>query len=74
VTEVRVGASCARVLGEAMGEIGETINHVHGAVRGGAGSLLTNLSSLLAGFRAAYGVFKQQSSSSHHQGGSSNGD
>src|SRR6266545_957291 len=66
VTEVRVGASCARVLGEA---IGETINHVHGAVRGGAGSLLTNLSSLLAGFRAAYGVFKQQSSSSHHQGG-----
>ena len=74
VTEVRVGASCARVLGEAIGEIGETINHVHGAVRGGAGSLLTNLSSLLAGFRAAYGVFKQQSSSSHHQGGSSNGD
>src|SRR5437867_11420759 len=73
VTEVRVGAACARVLGEAIGEIGETINHVHGAVRGGAGSLLTNFSSLLAGFRAAYGVFKQKSSS-HHEGGSSNGD
>ena len=74
VTEVREGAACARVLGEAIGEIGQTINHVHGAVRGGASSLLTNLSSLLAGFRAAYGVFKHKASSSHHQeGGSSNG-
>src|SRR5438093_2254076 len=73
-TEMREGAARVRMLGEAIGEIGETINHVHGAVRGGASSLLTNLSSLLAGFRAAYGVFKQQSSSSHHQGGSSNGD
>ena len=73
-TEMRVGAARARVLGEAIGEIGQTINHVHGVVRGGAGSLLTNLSSLLAGFRAAYGVFKQKASSSHHQeGGSSNG-
>src|SRR5207253_10303230 len=74
VTEVRVGASCARVLGEAIGEIGETINHVHGAVRGGASSLVMNLTSLLTGFRAAYGVFKHKASSSHHQeGGSSDG-
>jgi uncharacterized protein YoxC len=73
-TEMRVGAARARVLGEAIGEIGQTINHVHGVVRGGAGSLLTNLSSLLAGFRAAYGVFKHKASSSHHQeGGPSNG-
>ncbi len=72
-TEMREAAARARVLGEAIGGIGETINHVHGVVRGGAGSLLMNLSSLLAGFRAAYGVFKQQSSSSTHQGGGSNG-
>jgi len=73
-TEIREGAARARVLGEAIGEIGQTINHVHGAVRGGASSLLTNLSSLLAGFRAAYGVFRHKASSSHHQeGGSSNG-
>jgi uncharacterized protein YoxC len=72
-TEMREGAACARVLGEAIGEIGQTINDVHGAVRGGAGSLLTNLSSLLAGFRAAYGVFKQKSSSHHQEGGGSNG-
>lgn len=72
-TEMREGAACARVLGEAIGEIGHTINDVHGAVRGGAGSLLTNISSLLAGFRAAYGVFTQQSSSHHQEGGGSNG-
>ncbi len=73
-TEIRKGAACARLLGEAIGEIGQTINHVHGVVRGGASSLLTNFSSLLAGFRAAYGVFRHKASSSHHQeGGSSNG-
>ncbi len=72
-TEMREGAACARVLGEAIGEIGQTINDVHGAVRGGAGSLVANLSSLLAGFRAAYGVFRQQASSHHQEGGGSNG-
>ena len=73
-TEIRKGAARARVLGEAIGEIGQTINHVHGAVRGGASSLVMNLTSLLTGFRAAYGVFKHKASSSHHQeGGSSNG-
>jgi uncharacterized protein YoxC len=71
--EMREGAARARVLGEAMGEVGETINQVNGLVRGGAGTLLTNVGSLLAGFRAAYGVFKQKSSESHHRGGSSNG-
>jgi len=73
-TEIKEGAACARLLGEAIGEIGQTINHVHGAVRGGASSLLTNFSGLLAGFRAAYGVFRHKASSSHHQeGGSHNG-
>ena len=73
-TEIRKGAARARVLGEAIGEIGQTINHVHGAVRGGASSLVMNLTSLLTGFRAAYGVFKHKASSSNHQeGGSSDG-
>ena len=71
-SEMREAAARARVLGEAMGGVGETINQVHGLVRGGAGTLLTNLSSLLAGFRAAYGVFKQKAES-HQQGGPSNG-
>jgi len=70
--EMREAAARARVLGEAMGGVGETINEVRELVRGGAGSLLTNVGSLLAGFRAAYGVFAQKSES-HHQGGPSNG-
>jgi len=70
--EMREAATRARVLGEAMGGVGETINEVRELVRGGAGTLLTNVGSLLAGFRAAYGVFTQKSES-HHQGGSSNG-
>ena len=69
---MREAAARARVLGEAMGGVGETINEVRELVRGGAGSLLTNVGSLLAGFRAAYGVFTQKSES-HHQGGPSNG-
>lgn len=71
--EMREAATRARVLGEAMGGVGETINEVRELVRGGAGTLLTNVGSLLAGFRAAYGVFKEKSSESHHQGGPSNG-
>ncbi|MBI3809211.1 MAG: DUF948 domain-containing protein [Nitrospirae bacterium] len=70
--EMREAATRARVLGEAMGGVGETINEVRELVRGGAGTLLTNIGSLLAGFRAAYGVFKQKAES-HHQGGPSNG-
>lgn len=70
--QMQEAAAHARVLGNAIGEVGETINQVHGLVRGGAGTLLTNVGSLLAGFRAAYGVFTKKSES-HQQGGSSNG-
>lgn len=70
--EMREAATRARVLGEAMGGVGETINEVRELVRGGAGTLLTNVGSLLAGFRAAYGVFTQKAES-HQQGGPSNG-
>ena len=70
--EMREAATRARVLGEAMGGVGETINEVREMVRGGAGTLLTNVGSLLAGFRAAYGVFAHKSES-HQQGGPSNG-
>src|SRR2546425_12159006 len=59
-TEMRGGAARVRMLGEAIGEIGQTINHVHGAARGGASSLLTNLSSLLAGGRAAPRGFRHK--------------
>lgn len=70
--EMREAASRARVLGDAMGGVGDTINQVRELVQGGAGTLLTNVGSLLAGFRAAYGVFKQKAEA-HQQGGPSNG-
>jgi hypothetical protein len=74
VTDLREGAARARMLGEAMGEFADTIIHVRRAVRVGASSLLTNFGSLLAGFRAAYGVFRHKASSTHNQeGGGSNG-
>jgi uncharacterized protein YoxC len=71
-SDIREGSSHARILGEAMGEIGQTINQVHGLVRGRAGTLLMNVGSLAAGFRAAFEVLTHKSQS-HHQGGSSNG-
>ena len=71
-TEMRETAARARVLGDAMGEVGETINQVHGLVRGKTGALLMNVGSLVAGFRAAFEVLKQKSQS-HHQGGHPNG-
>lgn len=71
--EMREAASRARVLGDAMGGVGDTINQVRGLVQGGAGTLLTNVGSLLAGFRAAYGVFTQKPESHHQGGGPSNG-
>jgi uncharacterized protein YoxC len=74
VTDMQEAASRARVLGEAIGEIGETINQMNGFARSWTGSLLVNASSLLVGFRAAYGVLKEKSSSRHQQeGGGSNG-
>jgi uncharacterized protein YoxC len=38
--EIRAGAARARVLGEAMGEVGDTIHRVNGLVAGKAGALL----------------------------------
>ena len=64
-TNVREGAAQARVLGDAVGAIGETINQLHGAVRGGAGSLLSNVSGWMAGVRAAFQVLAKRSSSAH---------
>src|SRR3989442_9076985 len=49
-TENGEGADRVRMLGEAIGEIGETINPVPGALRGGARRFLANLHSPLAGF------------------------
>jgi uncharacterized protein YoxC len=58
---LREGSEKAKVLGEAIGGIGETVNQVHGAVRGGAASLWSNAGGLLAGVRAAVRVLSHGS-------------
>jgi uncharacterized protein YoxC len=58
---LRQGSEKARVLGDALGGIGETVNQVHGAVRGGAASLWSNAGGLVAGVRAAVRVLSKGS-------------
>jgi uncharacterized protein YoxC len=44
----------------AVGEIGDTVRQVHATVRGGGGTLLVNLASVMAGFKAASTVIKER--------------
>ena len=53
VRDVREATDRAKVLGQAVGSIGDTVNQVHGAIRSGAASLWTNATGLVAGVRAA---------------------
>lgn len=68
--DLKQGAAQARVLGEAMGAVGQTI---HGVVRNTAGALLVNLNGWVSGARAAFQVIAKEWKS-HHQGGHSHGD
>jgi uncharacterized protein YoxC len=49
---VQEGTERAKVLGQAMGAIGDTVNHVHAVVRSGAASAMSTANGLLAGIRA----------------------
>ena len=68
--QAQSGVAHASTLLHAMGEVGESVQQVHNLVRGSGGSLLSNVASLVAGFRAASSVVKERL---HSQGGSSNG-
>ena len=71
VTEqARGGVEHAAVLLHAVGEIGESVNQVHSLVRGSGGSLLANVASVVAGFRAAKQVVRERfKEGGHHNGG-----
>jgi uncharacterized protein YoxC len=56
--ETRGGVEHAAVLLHALGEIGESVQEVHHVMRGSSGSLLTNVASLMAGFKAATQVVR----------------
>jgi uncharacterized protein YoxC len=51
-SDVREATERAKVLGHAMGAIGDTVNQIHGAIRTKAASLVLNATGLVAGVRA----------------------
>ena len=59
--QARDGVEHAAVLLHAMGEVGETVNQVHGLVRGSGSSLLAKAVSVFAGLRAAKQVITERS-------------
>jgi uncharacterized protein YoxC len=68
--QARSGVEHASVLLHAVGEVGESVQQVHNVVRGSSGTLLTNMASVVAGFKAATQVVRQRMK---HEGGSHNG-
>lgn len=68
--QARGGVEHAAVLLHAVGEVGESVQQVHNVVRGSSGTLLTNVASVVAGFKAATRVMKDRF---REEGGSHNG-
>ena len=69
--QARRGVEHATVLLHAVGEVGESVQHVHDVVKGSSGSMLTNVASVVAGFKAATKVMKERfrEEGGHHNGG-----
>ena len=68
--QAREGVEHAAVLLHAVGEVGESVQQVHNVVRGSSGTLLTNVASMVAGFKAATQVVRDRMK---HEGGPYNG-
>jgi uncharacterized protein YoxC len=68
--QARMGVEHAAVLLHAVGEVGESVQHVHDVVKGSSGSMLTNVASVVAGFKAATKVMKERF---REEGGNHNG-
>ena len=58
--QARGGVEHAAALLHAVGEVGESVQHVHNVVKGSSGSMLTNVASVVAGFKAATQVMKER--------------
>jgi uncharacterized protein YoxC len=56
--EARDGVEHASVFLHAVGEMGETVQRVHGLVRGQSGSVMSKVVSVIAGVKAASSVVK----------------
>jgi uncharacterized protein YoxC len=68
--QARGGVEHAAVMLHAIGDIGESVQEVHSLVRGSGGTLLNNMASLVAGFRAVTQVVRDRMK---HDGGPYNG-
>lgn len=68
--QARGGVEHAAVLLHAVGAVGESVQQVHDVVRGSSGTLLSNIVSVVAGFKAATQVVRERM---RHEGGSHNG-
>ena len=69
--QARGGVEHAAILLHAVGEVGESVQHVHDVVRGSSGSFVNNVASVVAGFKAATQVMKERfrEEGGHHNGG-----
>ena len=69
--QARGGVEHAAELLHAVGEVGESVQQVHNVVRGSSGTLLTNVASVVAGFKAATQVVRERMKheGEHHNGG-----
>jgi uncharacterized protein YoxC len=69
--QARMGVEHAAVLLHAVGEVGESVQQVHNAVKGSSGSMLSNMASVVAGVKAATHVMKERfrEEGGHHNGG-----
>jgi uncharacterized protein YoxC len=69
--QARGGVAHAATLLHAVGEVGESVQQVHNVVRGSSGTLLGNVASVVAGFKAATQVMRDRyrKEGGHHNGG-----
>jgi uncharacterized protein YoxC len=68
--DVREATERAKVLGNAMGAIGDTVNQIHGAIRTKTASLVLNATGLMAGVRATVHALGKGRRWNHPDGGS----
>jgi uncharacterized protein YoxC len=69
--QARGGVEHAAALLHAVGNVGESVQHVYDVVKGSSGSMLTNMASVVAGLKAATHVMKDRfrKEGGHHNGG-----
>ncbi len=58
--QARLGVDRATVFLNAVGDVGQTVNHMHHAMKGKGGTILTGVTSLMAGVKAATSVMKRR--------------